>query len=336
MPAFFGLDIGSNSVKLIELSGSVVSAVGIAANPTGRVGLDLVPAELSALSIVVKNLIDSCKIKSHNVVVGVPEGLVFTRILSFPYMSTPELATAIRWEVEQTIPYPIDKLELSWEVMYKPKEASGGEKMRVYVVAVPSKISAGTVSFLDNIGYEVIRMENEGLSLIRSNLDGKGELEINMIVDVGFSNSKMMIADANEVYASYVSPVAGLAFTKIISDSFKLPPVQAEEYKRTYGLDGTQLEGKLLASVQPLLSTLVADIKKVSSSYMNSYPERKIERIILNGGGSYLKDLLSILVQQTGLEVIMGNCFAKKKIKQEYSSMGAIFGVAMGLGMEVR
>ncbi len=336
MSAFFGLDIGSNSVKLIELSGSSVTSIGIAANPTGRVGLDLVPAELSALSMVVKGLIDSSKVKSHNVVVGVPESAVFTRILTFPYMSTPELATAIRWEVEQTIPYPIDKLELSWEVMYKPKSAVGGEKMRVYVVAVPGKISSGMVSFMDNIGYEVIRMENEGLSLIRSNLDGKGELEVNVMVDVGFSNTKMLIADANEVYASYVSPVAGLAFTKIISDSFKLPPVQAEEYKRTYGLDGTQLEGKLLASAQPILNTLIADVKKVISSYTNSYPERKIERILLNGGGSYLKGLLSILVHQTGLEVIMGDCFAKKKIKQEFSSMGAVFGVAMGLGMEVR
>jgi Tfp pilus assembly PilM family ATPase len=72
MSAFFGLDIGSNSVKLIELSGSSVTSIGIAANPTGRVGLDLVPAELSALSMVVKGLIDSIKL-NHNVVVGVPE-----------------------------------------------------------------------------------------------------------------------------------------------------------------------------------------------------------------------------------------------------------------------
>jgi hypothetical protein len=60
----------------------------------------------------------------------------------------------------------------------------------------------------------------------------------------------MLIADVNEVYASYVSPVVG-QFTKIISDSF-FPPVQAEEYKRTIGLDGT-VEEKLLASAQPIL-----------------------------------------------------------------------------------
>lgn len=334
MASYFGLDIGSNSIKLVELAGVNVEVIGIAANPTGRVGIDLIPAELSALSVAVKGLIDSSKVKSKKVAVGVPEGLVFTRILSFPFMSTPELATAIRWEVEQTIPYPIDKLELSWEVMYRPKSASSGEKMRVYVVAVPNKVSSGMVSFMDNIGYEVIRMENEGLSLVRSSLEGKGELEVNMIVDVGFSNTKMVIADSNEIYASYVSPVAGLAFTKIISDSFKLPPAQAEEYKRTYGLDGTQLEGKLLASVQPILSTLIADVKKVSTSYSNSYPERKIERIVLSGGGSFLKNLVSVLVEQTGLEVVMGNCFEKRKVKPEYSSMGGIFGVAVGLGME--
>ena len=54
-----------------------------------------------------------------------------------------------------------------------------------------------------------------------------------------------------------------MAFTKIISDVFKLSLAKAEEYKRAYGLDKAQFEGKLFQAVTPVLSTLVGDVKKV-------------------------------------------------------------------------
>ncbi|MBI2310629.1 pilus assembly protein PilM, partial [Candidatus Collierbacteria bacterium] len=161
MPAFFGLDIGSSSIKLIQLSGKNISSAVIYANPTGKIGVDLVPAEQNSLIDAVKAMLVANKVKNKKVVVSIPESLVYTRVMSFPVMSSPELATAIRWEAEQVIPYPIDKLELSWVVMFKPKNSSSTEKTKVLVVAVPSKISNAYVNFLDLLGLEVVRVENE-------------------------------------------------------------------------------------------------------------------------------------------------------------------------------
>src|SRR3989338_3632125 len=96
MPAFFGLDIGSSSVKLVQLSGKTV-----AVSPVGRVGVDLVPVEQSSLTEVIKNMLADNKIKTRRCVVSIPESLVFSRVMLFPVMSSPELATAIRFEAEQ-------------------------------------------------------------------------------------------------------------------------------------------------------------------------------------------------------------------------------------------
>ncbi|MBI1872153.1 pilus assembly protein PilM, partial [Candidatus Collierbacteria bacterium] len=183
----------------------------------GRVGVDLVPVELSSLTAAVTGLIEQTKIKTKKVVISIPESLVFTKIMQFPVMSSPELATAIKWEAEQAIPYPIDKLELSWVVLYKPKSAVSGEKMKVMVVGVPSKVSNSYVNFLDTIGLEPIRMENEILSMVRSLIVTRKLSGISMIIDIGHSTTKIVVSDGNEIFTNYVSPLGGGAFTKIIA-----------------------------------------------------------------------------------------------------------------------
>ncbi len=334
MPAFFGLDIGSSSIKIVELSGKKVKTSMIATNPTGRAGVDLVPAEQTALLEAVKKLLTESKIKTKRCVVSIPESLVFTKIMSFPFMSSPELATAIRYEAEQVIPYPIDKLELSWVVLYKPKNALSGEKMSVLVVGVPAKVSLAYVNFLDNLGLEVIRVENEIISLVRSLVTSKKLPGVSMIIDIGFSNSKFVVADSSQVYANYVSTLGGMAFTRIIAESFKLPVAQAEEYKRAYGLDKGQFEGKLFASVEPVLSGLVGDIKKVVASYQASYPQRKIDRVLLTGGGAYMKGLVTLVTELVGVEVAIGNSFDGLGVAANMAGLGPIYSVATGLAIE--
>lgn len=334
MPAYFGLDIGSSSIKLVGISGKNVSLAAICANPTGKVGVDLVPTDQNSLIDAVKVMLGTNKIKNKKVVISIPESLVFTRVMSFPVMSSPELATAIKWEAEQVIPYPIDKLELSWVVMYKPKNNQSVEKMRVLVVAVPSKVSNAYVNFLDLLGLEVVRVENETVSLVRSLLIARKINGVSLIVDLGFSNTKMVVADTLQVYTSYLSTLGGMAFTRIIADAFKLPVSQAEEYKRAYGLDKSQFEGKLFVAMEPVLSGLVGDIKKVIASYLSSYPDRKIDRLVLSGGGAYLKGLVRVLTDGVGFEVAIGNAFEGMRVSENIRNLGTVYAVATGLALE--
>lgn len=307
---------------------------GITANPVGRVGVDLVPAEQSLLISTVKDLVERLKVKTKKVVVSIPEPLVFTKVMYFPFMSTPELATAIRWEAEQSIPYPVDKLELSWVVLYKPKGSAAGEKMKVLVVGVPSKTSDSYVNFLDSAGLEPVRFENEVLSLTRSLVALRNLPGISLIVDIGYSGTKMAVTDGKDLFANYVSPLGGQAFTKIIADVFKLNLTQAEEYKRSYGLDKGQLEGKIVAACEPVTGGLIGDIKKVIVSFTSQGLDRPIDRVILVGGGSFLKGLLAVLTSQLGLEVGWGNAFEGLKVNETIKNMGGIYANAVGLAIE--
>src|SRR6187455_2077240 len=105
MSAYFGLDIGSSSIKVCRASlmgahGFIVEAVGLAMNPVGSVDFTN-PDVVAKLKPVIKQLLADTKIHEKRVVVGVAESRVYSRILTMPVMSEAELTTAIKWEAEQ-------------------------------------------------------------------------------------------------------------------------------------------------------------------------------------------------------------------------------------------
>jgi type IV pilus assembly protein PilM len=334
MPAYFGLDIGSSSVKILELKGDKeADAIALAVNPVGNSNVDLPTKQRADLAEVVKSLVKESGVKSRNVVLSIPESLVFSRILKLPIMSTPELASAIKWELDQVVPFPPDKIDISWVVIDKPKKVIGNEKMKVFVVAVPKKVTEAYVKFLALTGLEPVRIENEILSLARGLAQLTANKGVSLILDVGASSTKMVVVEEEQIHLSHVVPLAGMAMTRMIAEEFKIPLNQAEEYKRAYGVDKQQVEGKIYMTLSGLIDSLVVEIKKVMANFANTEGNKQIERIILVGGGAFLKGFTGVLVEKTGLDVVVGDPFSKVEVPEKIKSLGAVFTTALGLSI---
>jgi len=334
MPAYFGLDIGSSSIKVLELKGNKrTEAVGMAVNPVGRSDVDLPTEQRAKLVEAVKVLIKESGIKSRSVVLSIPESLVFSRILRLPIMSSPELASAIKWELDQVVPFPPDKIEISWVVIDKPKKRVGNEKMKVFVVAVPKKVTESYVRFLALAGLEPERIENEVLSLARGLAGFTEDKGVSLILDVGASSTKMVVVEKDQMYLSHVVPLAGMAMTRMISETFKMSVSQAEEYKRAYGVDKSQVEGKIYNALAGLIDSLVVEIKKVMANFSNTERDRQIEKIVLVGGSAFLKGFTGVLVEKTGLDVVVGNPFEGVEVPEKVRVSGVVFTTALGLAI---
>lgn len=333
MSALFGLDIGTSSIKLLEIKGKQVEAVGIGVNPLGKNNLDMIPQEKNQLANAVSALIKESKVKTKSVVMSVPEAQVFTRVMSLPVMSTPEVASSIKWELDQVVPYPPDKIEMSWTVMYRPKKNTGGEKMQVLVVAIPKATSEAYVDFLSLLALEPVRVENEAVSLVRGLGGMRTKEETILLMDMGASTTKLIISEGERIFATHVISVAGMALTRMIAETFSLDVGQAEQYKRVYGIDESQLEGKINRATAGLMANLVTEIKRVMSAFQAAEPKRKLDKLVLSGGGAYLRGLLPYLVEQTGLEVVMADAFADLEVAEGSKKLGPVFSVARGLAI---
>lgn len=340
MPAYFGLDFGSTSIKLagVDLQGSKsygLSSVGLVGNPAGS--LDFGDTQVAAkLQGAVKQLLAETKVREKRVVVSVPESQVYSRIISMPSMSEAELSSAIQWEAEQFVPIPVAEVELDYSVVRAVPKGSTEKKMLVYLVAAPKTKLQALVEFLISVGLDPVAVESEMVAVSRA-LTFPPLTGSTLIVQMGAMSTVLAIVDETALLFSYVINIGGVALTRALAQSLTLPLPQAEEYKRTYGLDPAQLEGKVRTGLLLALEQVVAEVRKAMEFYANEHKSR-IGRILLSGGGAYLPSLAAYLGEVfTGLEVVVADPFGAAKPERGVvvPKERAVYSVAVGLAMRV-
>jgi len=332
MADFFGLDIGSSAIKAIQVKGKKVVGMVVGVNPIGKVGGNLIPTEKQILATAIKKILAESRIKTKEVVAGVAESLVYSKIMNFPVVSSAELASAIKWQADQEVPLPPEQVELSWVILDKPKKKTGKEQMKVLVVAVPKRVSAGMVDLLETCELEPRRAENEAVALTRwlRQFSFPGTV---MVVDVGANSTKMVMIREGELIEVYSSTIGGMALTRALMQEFSLGLLQAEEYKRSYGIDKNLLDGRLFRAMEPILGSLVGEIIKMTMGYKRNQLG-VVDKLVIVGGGSYLKGFLGFLSEKLGIEVVMGEVFSGFKAEGGGLGAGSAFAVALGLAIE--
>jgi len=316
MTNYFGLDIGSSSIKATQSSlmgtkAYSVEACGLVMNPAGSVDFSN-PQVTQKLSAAVKQLLSEAKIHEKRVVVSISESKVYSRILTMPMMSEAELSSAIKWEAEQFVPIPVAEVELDFSIVQENVGEQGEKKMLVYLVAAPKKYLQSMVDFLTGLGLEPIAIESEMVAVSRSLTFGS-TTGTSLILHMGAMSSVLAIVDGAALTFSYVAESGGVSLTRALSQSLSLPLPQAEEYKRTYGLDGKQLEGKVRSGLLIILEGIVNEVRKAMEYHLTTHKTR-VTRIVLSGGGAYLPEFGSYLSQIFGgIEVVVGDPFATAK-----------------------
>lgn len=336
MPAYFGLDIGTTSIKLAQIDGKTVKSVGIVSNNIGKDVMAMTNQEKLVLVDLLKNLVKESGTKTSRVVASIPESMVYARVLKFPMMSSPELASAIKWELDQTVPFPPDEIEVSWAVLSKPGRVTGAEKISVYVVAVPTRISEMYINLLELSGLEVVRLENEVPAMTKAFAPLLNDESPSVLVHIGSSGSRLALSGKELLFGNYFMPVGGSALTRFIADAFNLPINQAENYKRTYGMAKDQLEGKMFTAIKPVVDNILLEVKKMVLAYQNENKGGTVSRIVLTGGGSYMLGLLPYISESIpNVEVATGDAFAGMTVSEKYRGLGPIFDIACGLSANI-
>lgn len=140
--SLLGLDIGSHSIKLIEIAHDATNKILLAAGsiPTPPKALSSpLPADHEAVAFIIRQLMKETGVKTSSVAIALPESQVFTRVIEVPTLSTRELSSAINWEAEQYIPLPLDQVNIDYSILRDAKE-TGTDKMDVLLVACPKTL----------------------------------------------------------------------------------------------------------------------------------------------------------------------------------------------------
>src|SRR5262245_51494894 len=113
--AFFGLDIGTTAVRLVELRGNgpTRTLVKYAYVPIdSKIVLSDAKSDQQKLSQAISELLNQAHMTTKNVAVGAPSQRVFTTIADFDRLPANELAKSIQYQADSLIPTPLNESKL--------------------------------------------------------------------------------------------------------------------------------------------------------------------------------------------------------------------------------
>lgn len=311
-----GIDIGNKTIKIVEIDHEGgkfhLKSSGISSHKGSTPQQAKDDKELGLLAESIKKLHKEAKVSSKNVAIALPETQVYTRTIKFPLLTDSEIASAVKWEAEQYIPIPVNDAIIQHQIIEKSE--SNPAQVVVLLVAAPKILVEKYAKAVEMAGLTLSSVETELIALTRSLAPADQTV---MIVDLGARSTNIAISKNAQLVFSRSVPTAGEAFTRAVSQILGVQEAQAEEYKRTYGLSNSQLEGKIKSALEPVLGTIVDEMKKAVHFYQSEERGDAPTSAILAGGSAGMPEVAASFTKMLGMEVIVGNPFSKVEVDPE-------------------
>lgn len=308
LPEFFGIDIGNHSIRLAQISrrGDEITLSNLA---EAKIEFNLLnnasDQGMQELAEKLKNLRIEAGIRTLNCVMGIAENPVFSRLVTIPELPDDQIEEAVQWELKPLIPVPLTDVDIAF--LEISRRQIGPQKLiDVFVVAAPKSLTDRYKQLAELAGFNLIALETEALANTRLVLYlHPDEANDVMIFDFGASGTDIVVARAGVPVFTQSLSTGSDALTKAIAADYGIDLDQAERYKLAYGLDASQGDGKIAASLNPVMQILLNELQRTLAYFRDKLPDSKVEKIYLCGQASRLVGLSAYLKQNLGLEPII-------------------------------
>lgn len=339
MKSILGLDIGSHSIKLIEIgqSGNNKTLLAAGSIPTPPKALQSsLEGDHQAVAQAIRQLMKETGAKANSVAIALPESQVFTRVIEMPALSSHELASAITWEAEQYIPLPLDQVNLDYSLLRDAKQ-TGTDKMDVLLVACPKNLLEKYLSIIEMAELIPVAAETEIIATARALVRSVANIKNGvLLVSLGAQTTDLAILRGGVLAFTRSISAGGEALSRALVSGLDFNTNQAEEFKRTYGLEQDKLQGKIVAAVKPIMDTIVGEMKRALAFYGEKHKDERVETVILSGGTAKLPGMVIYIAQSLGLEAQLANPWVGVTRDARFRVLdgeGPTFTVAAGLSL---
>ena len=336
-----GLDLGSHSFRAVELerkkNESTLLKFGEYENPKLNFRSDS-KDDINAYVGALKGFFTEIGFDTPNVVVSLDESHVYMKTIKVPKMSDKDLKNSINFEAEHEIPLPLSEVTLSYQKMDIDMEKG---KMNVQLVAAKKAVLDRYVDITKKAKLVPRAIEPETLALGRVLGDSVSSPMGTIIVDIGYSNTLIIIVYGGFVRFTRSVLVGGDVITRAIQQGLSLDYAQADEYKKVYGMDPQQVEGKIFETAKPIMDNIITEVKRAAIFFTKKTSNVLMKRVILVGGTAQMPGLLSYMANNLDLEVELANPFKNISIsdklegnKKMLLEKGPTYAAAVGLALK--
>jgi type IV pilus assembly protein PilM len=331
---FFGLDLGTTQVRVVELRGGgpVKQLVRYAYAPIdSKTAMSDAAADQQKLVQVIRDLLAQAHISTHNVAVGLSSSRVFTTVFDMDHLSPSEMAQTIRYQADSLIPTPLAESKIDWAVLGdSPKDQT---KSEVLLTSVPNNYVEKRLDMLESIGLNVIAFEPDNLALARA-LTAPEATTPQMVLDLGYKSTDIVIMMNGAPRLTRAIPTGSEALIRAAVQTLGVDEKQAEQFIFKFGLSKEKLEGQVYNAIVGTADIITSEVEK-SIKFFNTRYNQNLERIIVTGGAATLPEFPLHLANKFGVNVEIGNAWRNVSYSQdrqnELLAISNSFGVAAGL-----
>lgn len=350
LPSFFksrssnliGVDIGSHSVKAVLLTksntGYQVEAFAILPITKGAV-VDHAINDVEATGAVLKILRKRFPKKFNDAAVAVSGSGVITKTIYLNAVhSDDELEAQIEVEADNLIPYPLNEVNLDFEII-KVNESDPG-KIDVLLTAARTELVETRISALEIGNFNPKVMDIEGYALGRAYELVKDQLPVGAsdspiaLVDIGASMLTVAVIDKGETVFIREQAFGGEQYTQSIVGFYGMTYDEAELAKINSDLP----RNYVFEVLAPFQTSMIQQIRRTLQVYATSKGNNDIANIIVSGGGSSLEGISALLSEELKIPTVVAkpfeNCaFADSVVTEQLLQGSSKFMVACGLAL---
>ncbi len=341
-PPVVGLDISSTAIKLLELSRSGgryrVESYTVEPLPANSV-VEKSIADVEAVGEAIRRAVKRSGTKSKHAAVAVAGSAVITKVISMPAaIGDDEMETQISLEADQYIPYPLDEVNLDFEVL--GPSTKNPERVDVLLAAsrsenVESRTAAAELGGLTAriVDVEAFAMEN-AFTLIAEMMEDGGSGRTIAVVDIGATMTTLNVMHDRKSIYTREQVFGGKQLTEEIQRRYGLSYEEAGLSKKQGGLPDNYIPEVL----EPFKESMVQQVGRSLQFFFSSSPYNGVDHIVLAGGCASIPDIDELIAQKTGTETSIANPFANMSLSgkvrpESLSSDAPSMMIACGLAL---
>jgi len=333
-----GLDIGSSSVKAVELrrvkKGFELIHAGLEPLASDTV-VDGAIMDALSVSDSIGKVFTSQKIKTKTVATSVSGHSVIVKKIPLPVMSEEELEESIQWEAEQHIPFDISDVNLDYQVLNTASAAAAD----VLLVAVKKDKILNHTNVITQAGKVPVVVDIDAFAIqnaFETNYNPAPSATI-ALLNIGASIMNIVVTRGGTPLFTRDVSVGGNQFTDALQKDMNLSFEEAEQVKQGKSMEGVHSES-VTSLVQSVSEVIMLEIQKTFDFFRATTVGEQLQRIYVSGGCAKVDGFLDLLQSRLGLPVEMLDPFKNIAIAKgidlaQLDDLSPSMAVAVGLAL---
>jgi type IV pilus assembly protein PilM len=328
-----GIDIGTSSLKAVEISGGKEITLENYGEVFMRDFLGQVPVKGAEGSLIysskeiaeaVKYLLEEAGIKNRRAYFSIPDFVSFFTSFTVPKMKKEEINSAIEFHAKQYIPLPISEVALDW---FLEEEK---EKTKVNLIAVPNEVIDQYREIARLAQIEIISLEGEMFALVRALV--RDVEKPTAIIDIGEQSTLLTIAEKGILKTTHSLEIAGNMLVKQVAKHTEIEYNAAKDIVMNYGVS----EDIVKKAVSSPLTSLFSEVSRVIDAFEKK-ETKVIDEVIVAGGFSLLPGVVEFAEDALDKKVIRKSCFEgiiyPKTLEEELTRLSNSHSIALGVAL---